>query len=477
MNKTLKTNTLILLGGLLSALLFTYQGYGWNVLLFTAFLAFLTYRKHPAHPYVWLATGNLLVLALLWVALDTQLIRTTYTLALWVFIGVVQAPFLRFLWFSSLLGVASLVTAPWYAGQQSLRLRQLRSKPVLYWSAMLLIPLVLLATFFTLYAQASSVFASWFGHWEKLGVWLQEHLRPSPYVLFAVPGLLLTTSLLTPLPWLNRVRKIEARWLDHLVRRRRRVSRSFPMLGLKREYLVGLISLAGLNGLLLLVNMTDVYSLWLGRVPRTPQALSEYVHAGTGYLILSILMAVLIVLVLFRGNLNFFPGAGWLRRLAHLWIVQNAFLTISVGLRNGFYAHTYGLTYLRIGLFFFLVLVLWGLLTLAWKITRRHTAYRLVSNNALGWLIAFTLLASMPWDNIITRYNLQEVRREYLDARHLLHLASAKNLSLLKDHRGALLTDGYYSDAELDEALRQKQQRLNDHWASKGPLGWTLHPR
>lgn len=474
MKKILKTNTLILIGGLLSSLLFTHQGFGWNVLLFTVFLAWITHRQHSPHPYLMLATGNLLALAILWTILDTQLVRTVYTLALWVFIGVVQAPFLRFIWFSGILGIVSLIAAPWYAIRPA---RQWRSRPVFYWSAILLIPVALLLTFSTLYTQGSSTFANWFGHWEKLGTWLREYLRPGPYLRSALPGILITGSLLTFSPWITRLRNLESRWSDHLVRQRKRISRSFPMLGLKREYLVGLISLGSLNGLLLLVNATDMYSLWLGQVPRTAQALSEYVHEGTAYLILSIFLAALVLLVFFRGNLNFFPDGGWLRRLAFLWIAQNAFLTLSVGLRNSFYTHTYGLTYLRIGLFFFLLLVLWGLFTLARKVARRHTVYRLLANNALGWLIAFTLLSTTNWDIVITRYNLQELRREHLDTWHLLHMASAKNMPLLLANREALLADGYYSPEEIDGILRQKRQKLTDHLEVKGPLGKTWQDR
>ena len=115
----------------------------------------------------------------------------------------------------------------------------------------------------------------------------------------------------------------------------------------------------------------------------------------------------------------------WLKRLAYIWIVQNVILTISVFIRTIHYVSFHGLASLRIGLMIFLLLVLFGLVTLTIKIKQqRNLAYILRMNSAfiLGTLM-FT--SCLPWDKIILNHNLTHGNINEIDVDNYLNMSTA----------------------------------------------------
>src|SRR6185437_2384871 len=80
---------------------------------------------------------------------------------------------------------------------------------------------------------------------------------------------------------------------------------SAGLLALKSELTMGSISLLLLNALLLLINIIDVKYVWLGFTFHKDANMAAYVHEGAWLLIFSIVLAMLLLLFFFRGNLNF----------------------------------------------------------------------------------------------------------------------------------------------------------------------------
>src|SRR5436190_305225 len=157
------------------------------------------------------------------------------------------------------------------------------------------------------------------------------------------------------------------RWTDPLLRKRvRRPHWLAPraMNPLERERRMGMVLLVVVNALLLVVNVIDISWVWFDFEVPENFSLKQFVHEGTWMLIISILLSILILLHLFRGNLNFYRRTHALKLLASLWIGQNFILGISVFLRNYHYIGFHGLAYKRIGVIVFLALVLVGLVTL-----------------------------------------------------------------------------------------------------------------
>ena len=209
------------------------------------------------------------------------------------------------------------------------------------------------------------------------------------------------------------------------------------VMALRNENKTGIISLFLLNVLLLLVNYLDVAYVWFGFTYNNQINLAAYVHEGTGLLIFSIVLAMAILLFFFRGNLNFYKKNNWLRFGAYAWLLQNMVLVVSVLLRDYYYILHMGLAYKRIGVLVFLLLVLFGLLTVFIKIKQIKTTYFLLRVNAWFVIIIMVVASCLHWDETIASYNLARKNTIPLDIKFLLSL-SDKTLPLIEANKDVL---------------------------------------
>jgi Leucine-rich repeat (LRR) protein len=218
-------------------------------------------------------------------------------------------------------------------------------------------------------------------------------------------------------------------------------------LSIDNEKLSGIILLGLLNLLLLTVNLLDINFLWFdGTLPKD-LSYSAFVHQGTGALITSIIIAILIILFYFRGALNFHSGNKSLKLLACLWIAQNAFMIISTAFRNNLYINEYSLTYKRIGVYVWLILVFIGLVTTFVKIIKTKSNWYLFRTN--GWLFYFVLVFScvINWDVLVTNFNITKAEQKHrpMDTYYLVSL-SERNIPQL-----FALNDSIKSQATTDD--------------------------
>lgn len=191
---------------------------------------------------------------------------------------------------------------------------------------------------------------------------------------------------------------------------------------LLNEYRVGILILAALNVLLLIVNTIDLSWVYFGfEVPENFN-LKQFVHEGTYLLILSILLSIGIVLYFFRGSLNFYPKNKTLLILGKIWIIQNAFLTLSVFMRNFHYISYHGLASKRIGMIAFLIMTFFGLLTLVYKVNNKKSTYYLLRVNTWFIFMSLVCLSFFNWDRIIVSNNLAHNNPAEIDIDHYLEL-------------------------------------------------------
>jgi hypothetical protein len=209
------------------------------------------------------------------------------------------------------------------------------------------------------------------------------------------------------------------------------------IMALRNENITGIISLTLLNVLLLVINCIDIKYVWFGFEYHNDINLSQYVHEGAGLLIFSILVAMILLLFFFRGNLNFYKKNKWLRYGAYAWLFQNAILVISVLFRDYYYIASMGLAYKRIGVLVFLLLVLFGLITVFIKIQQRKTSYYLFRVNAWFAIVILVIASCIHWDETIAEYNLSR-KKVQLDVGFLLSLSDRtlpvleKNIAVLE---------------------------------------------
>jgi len=406
--------------------LFWSEGLGLNLLLFglLATLAMLS-----LHPDSWrsisvrlVAAGTLLSAGMvIWHHTGTALV--VYFLSMLLLAGLIQAPHLRSAAHAMGQGLGSYLTLGISFKREVRRLAVEIDWLQRLWPYLRLmgLPLLGLGVFAAIFLTANPRLAELSENAvNELSLWLSE--VSFAWLGFTLLGLIVVAGLIYPQPQ-RMVWEHEGKQSDQLIRQRRKQG-TFDFLGLKKEYRSGVLMLAMINALLFVNNLVDVSWIWLGRNLPQGLALTQFVHEGTYLLIISILLAMGIMLYYFRGNQNFYRSSSLLRALSYLWIAQNVILVISVALRNYHYIDHFGLAYKRIGVFFFLGLVLFGLGSLVLKIRERRSVFFLFRLN--GWAVygLALMLTLVNWDRFIAQYNLNHYEQTgFLDRGFLLDLS------------------------------------------------------
>jgi hypothetical protein len=278
---------------------------------------------------------------------------------------------------------------------------------------MILLPFLMLVVYFFLYRQGNVLFLEFTRK-------INFDFISFSWICFTLAGLLLMYSFFSyrTVPALlaseNRMsNKLEDGQLSPFWFRK--------ILPISQEFKSGVIMLAMLNGLTLLVNGLDFrFLFWDGKLP-SGIGYSEFVHQGIGALMLSIFFAIGLILFYFRSELNFAKGRNILAWLTYSWIAQNIFMLYTCFVKNGMYIHEYGLTYKRIGVLVWLMLVLFGLITTAIKVYSLRSNIFLIRINA--WLCYGSLILATPvnWDRYMATYNVTSAH--YVDYAYLFSLS------------------------------------------------------
>lgn len=204
------------------------------------------------------------------------------------------------------------------------------------------------------------------------------------------------------------------------------------LMRIDNENLSGIILFIMLNTLLLILNMLDInYFLFNGKLPEGVSH-KGFVHDGIGTLITSIIIAICIILFYFRGELNFHKQNKWLKMMALLWILQNAFIIFSTAYRNNLYIEESGISYKKIGVYVYLILALIGLATTFIKVVKLKTNWYLFRVNAAVYYYFIVFCCFFNWDVIITNFNIKKYTDEHKKLeKYLLLDLSYKNLPQL----------------------------------------------
>lgn len=220
-----------------------------------------------------------------------------------------------------------------------------------------------------------------------------------------------------------------------------------------------------LNIVLLAVNASDIVFLSEGVELNTRTSFSELVHQGVGALIASIVFAVVILLFFFRGQLNFDEKAKTLYFLALLWIAQNLILVATSGIKNSLYIEFFGgLTYKRIGVYYYLLLSIIGLIVTGYKLYAKKPNWFLMRTNFtlfFGILIASSIV---NWDSVITNYNMQQAEAKGKDPDiHYMTRLSNHNLIQLVDWAEEAKANPY----KTHQLSKSQIENLSDNIAHK----------
>ncbi|NQY75204.1 MAG: DUF4173 domain-containing protein [Candidatus Margulisbacteria bacterium] len=490
-NKESIKSILLVTGTLLFNYIFWDEYLGINLLLFSLFIigTTLTLNKNALKSQTALySAAGILITALAVVYHNSTMAKFTNIVFTLLLIGFTNQSLLRSTLYALPTSIANYFTIPKsiFSSLQSLGLKTSSLKLIWRYTKLTLVPIVFFVLFYLIFQIANPVFkelsddimisiSDWFSVlFENI-----SFLR----ILFLIWGLSIVGWVLYQSD-IKYFVNAEILYSDFIKRirigkRKSNVQLATPKkpgnpLALKNEYRSALILMAMVNTLLLVVNIIDINWIWLNFEFTEDINLSQFVHEGTYFLILSILLSMGIMLYFFRGNQNFFIGRQKLLIAAGLWIAQNIILVISVGVRNYHYISHYGLAYKRIGVIVFLGLTVFGLVTLFLKMKNKKSAFLLFRQNSWAVCGAFVFMSLFNWDGIIMNHNISHPEKNHIDVRFLLSL-SDKTLPILNEHKEILeaRNDDYYS---IDYVQRFDDQVLNllNKKNSTTWLSWSL---
>ena len=479
-NKTC-TNLLILGGGILFYLLFWSEKQGINLLMFDVFLlgslGYL-YRDVFQSKYVKILTAGTILTVLMVVIHNSAISKIIHFFSFVTLIGFVHREQIVFTAKGLLEGFLELVSGPFKPFRQEAKTTEPAKPKKRGWRRqikLLPIPIVIFMIFYWVYYSANPKFAELSDQFWGNFDWLWTFDIPIDKIIFFLFGLAISGGVLAKSLRKNN-RKPTPENLSRETIKAGVENRTFKTMDLFSEYQTSLLVFYSLCGLLLFVNLIDIRYVWFGFDPEQPQNLKQYVHSGTYLLILAIIMAMVVIIFVFRGNLNYFSKNERLKQLAYLWIGLNVVLAISVDVRNMRYIHFHGLAYKRIGVILFLGLTFYGLYTMFLKVRDKKTLAFLLHKNSWAAYFCLVFACVINWDTFITNYNLNKNTKAEINVPWLLHTTSDKNLFQLIENQDLLKEKESYPKTtalNIDDLLNRKIERFEYKMSRLSWLSWN----
>lgn len=353
---------------------------------------------------------------------------------------------------------------------------------ILKWIKIVFIPILIIILFVILYKASNPIFSK---HFTIVFQYISKKLGSifSFSLFFVFLGGLIVSTFLLIKNSSKEVIESDINSSDFLSRKKEKKSKQFKFNALSVELKSALFLLIVLNLLILAENMIDIYWVWFN-FEWSGDYLKQFVHEGTYLLILSIIISIGLTLYFFRGNLNFYRKNKLLKILSYSWLFQNAILTISVAFRNYRYIETFALAYKRIGVYFFLTLVLFGLVTVIYKIRNCKSSFFLFRINTLALYVVLLLFSFLNWDVIIARYNFKNYEKSFLHLNFLANLSNAALPYVLKDieelrhidevqKKKFNFNEVFMSPDDYYFLTQKKKNIFIEEWESKKVLEWN----
>ena len=224
----------------------------------------------------------------------------------------------------------------------------------------------------------------------------------------------------------------------------------------------------GLASLFLTVlNVTDIAVLSTGKLPEGI-TYSQYVHSGFNSLLFAMILAIIMVLYFLKGQLNYHINSKQLRIAVFIWISQNFILCLTTFVKNSMYVSTYGLTYQRITVYMFLIIVSLALCLLIHKVNSAHSTWAFMKKFVKYAYLIIILAFTIPFDIVITHYNLDIAKEK--DMSYVIHRKGAdfKKIRTFIDYNAKDF--GQWKET-IDDKIKRKRIMANRHgWQS-----WNLY--
>lgn len=433
----MKKTILLLISSVLFSLFFYNQQIGLNYSLFSLIVIVLIGLIYPSRftkktiPYV---LGFVIAGVSVFVY-SNPLSIVAYFLSFFIFLGAIyevkSSLFVKLIngLYTSVAGIFEL---------QYQRLNQKTTSPiknypdVKYWLKIIGIPLAVFILFSALYYHASPNFAVLIDKADLSfinGQWIL-------FTLFGF-GIILNFTSLIPVDQLT---SLDLKSSNNLVKSDIKPQTEHQLIQERQQgsVLIGLLVL-----LIAIFIITDFIALF-NQNAYSATALSKSVHSGIYALITSILLAIVIILYFFRGNLNFYKNIKSLKLLTIIWIALNLVIILLTAFKNYNYVINYGLTYKRIGVFIYLLLASIGLITTLLKVTLKYNLWYLSRVNIATGFTILLICCTFNWDRQISNFNINHA--EQTDIQYLLDLSD---------------NNAFYLKSQIDKFPKEIQGQIN----------------
>jgi hypothetical protein len=471
------------------SILFYQENQGLNVLIFDLIALGLLVGVKELNFKMFLEKFGVFTLLLSAIAIvwqNNNLAKIIHIINWIILIGIVNFRDIKSILSGFWLGFNAIIRSPWLSIKNMFTYTNSKGekkvkKPIKF--SLYLIPVLILVLFFILYRQANPVLDDYLSKaWQIISQPLKY--LDFDYLPIFILGLLLTSPII--FRYQNvRLERAEEGFSDNLSRKRPFYKTFIKTLSLKNEVQAGVFLFLSLNILLALVNTVDIISVWIN-FNYEGQMLKDFVHKGTYILQFSILLSVIIVLYFFRKNINFYKENSKIKKLAKIWIAQNALLGISVLVRCYHYINHFGLAYKRIALIVFILLTIIGLWTIWQKVENKKSIFYLLRVNALSIITILTITALFNWDVLIARYNIRNYKKSFVHFNFIGNLSDKAlyelNLSdeLLKEIKfiqrskfSFSSSDIYITPEDYQKKILQRKQDFVESWEKKSWLSWN----
>lgn len=277
-----------------------------------------------------------------------------------------------------------------------------------------LISFVLISIFFFIYKGANPLFHEFT---KKIDFsWLDF-----PFLLFCLVGFWVLYSMLYPF-YDAYIQKWDEQKLKQLVTDNQK-ERSVDFRAMIS--LVAILVFVALNGMLLILNYLDIRSIFI--LEKLPENifLSDFLHFAVWSTVFSILLAIILILGIQQFNIK----SKWINVLVFSWMAQSLVMVFNTVVRNYWYSFNQ-ITYLRIGVFVFLAMCIFGLIYTFFSLLKNRNAWFLIDLNFKTWFVVLVISSCFSWDRMITKHNLTYSKKSEIDLDYLNGL-SDNNLDLL----------------------------------------------
>ncbi len=478
----------VLAGAFLFTGLFYHHPPGINLFLFelTVIAALFILKSIKPDPQVIIWLTIQLATCASTVVVHSGLSYQVHFLVSFVFIGVLIYPGVKSTLSAIQLAFYNTLLAQKVFLQQLAGIRFQKTSPVMFaWnSRIFLLPVMIILLFITMYRQSNpKFFEATAGAW-MMSAQIIEFIFNQvniPVLVTFIVGLIICNQLF----FLQRDQGIflsDKNSFDDLWFYRKQFLSATNKIDIRNELNAALFLLAGLNLLLLTVNIIDIRWVWFG-FEWQGNYLKQFVHEGTYLLIISILISIAIVIYFFRGAINYTKNK-YVFWLSYIWLAQNVVLAVSVGIRNYHYIEYFNLAYKRIGVIIFLILVIIGLVSVFVKVLKRKSSFFLYRTNFTAFLIVLVLVSFINWDIFIARYNFAHQQKAFIHFNYLAGL-SRSSLPYLDHSRDELKRiqerqknrfpeeKSYISPDEYYDLIASRKRQFIEKWQHEHWLSWN----